>query len=124
MVFLSSDLISSHGIRLLGRGGTSTEIDQGKGAPGKIGLLDTGSQNQYQGWQLMQGLSSDPQDLPQENPAKGHILKECQRCTQGPGPSLTQEEDLLQDQLHHLLQGKKQGMPGDGFSEFDINYLF
>jgi len=107
-----ADLISSLGIRFLGTGGASTERDQGKGIPGRIGLLDTGSQNQDQGCQLMQGLSRNPQDLLQEDPAKGHILKECQRCTQGPGPSLTPEEDLLQDQLHHLLQGKKQGIPG------------
>ena len=124
MVFLSTDLISSHGVRLLGTGGASTEIDQGKGIPGRIGLLDTGSQNQDQGCQLMQGLSRNPQDLLQEDPAKGHILKECQRCTQGPGPSLTPEEDLFQDQLHHLLQGKKQGIPGDVYCEFDLNYRF
>ena len=118
-MFLSSDLIRCPGVKLLS---ISTGRDQGKGVPGKIGLL-TGSRNQDQGGQVMQGLPSDPQDLPQQNPVKGHALIGCQGCIQGPGPGPSQglapEEDLLQDQLHHLPQGKEQGIPGNILCEID-----
>ena len=116
MMFLSSDLISCPGVKLLS---ISTGRDQGKGVPGKIGLL-TGSRNQDQGGQVMQGLSSNPQDLPQESPAKGHALIGCQGCTQGPGQSRSL---LLQDQHHHLPQGDRQGIPGAVFCEFFTKIL-
>ena len=115
MIF-SSDLISTLGVQLIS---SSTEMDRGMGVPGKIGLV-TWSQNRDQGGQEMQVLSSVPQDLPRESPARGHALKECQGCTQGQGPSqsLTPEEALLQDQHLHLPQGKEQDIPGAVFCIF------